>query len=131
MSRTISTRYVDATILTSPGTLRTAPQKTTIVAGNMQLLEAHVTIPAGHTFKTGWAIELAGQIVVPYTGIQPWVFGDDDKFDFDFDAEVGLGLKVVTFNEGQYEHTHYGRMKITDIVVNATPATGAVPIVTL
>lgn len=114
----LHTRYIDATVTTPAQTLTTAPQRTTIVLGQVILVEAHLAIPAGHAGLTGWQLRLANQQVVPYGPEGSYVTGDDDRLDFEFERIVGLGLVVQTYNTGQYPHTHNCRMKVTDLPID-------------
>lgn len=116
MSGALRTRYIDVTVSTPVATLRTAPQSTAFAIPDLQVISAHLTIPAGHTYLTGWRIDLAGVTIVPYSNPSAWVIDDDAKLDFDIDHEVGSRLEIVTYNIGQYPHTHYCRLKVMDIL---------------
>lgn len=128
---TLHTRYIDATVTTPAQTLQAAPQNTTIVLGQVVLLETHLVIPIGHAGLTGWQLRLANQQVVPYGPEGAFVLGDDDKLDFVFERVVGLGLVVRTYNLGQYDHTHICRMKVTDLPIETVVNQPSVAIATL
>lgn len=127
----LHTRYIDATVTTPAGTAIAAPQSTTILLGQLILLEAHLVIPPGHVGLTGWQLAFANQQVIPYGPAGAFVLGDDDKLDFTFERAVGNGLVVRTYNLGQYPHAHLCRMKVTDFDVTAPAVAPAVAIAAL
>lgn len=127
----LHTRYIDATVTTPAQTLQATPQNTTVVLGQVILLEAHLVIPRNHVGLTGWQLRLAGQQVVPYGPEGSFIVGDDDRLDFTFERIVGLGLVVRTYNLGQYDHMHLCRMKVTDLPIGVAAPAGSVAIVDL
>lgn len=123
MGGVLTTRYLDVSVTTAPGTLPGAPLVTPVAVADLRAVALHLVIPAGHTYLTGWALRLSGTVVIPFNLPATWVIGDDDKLDFMLDHEVGADLAVLTYNTGQYAHTHRAILHVTDIPlpVAATP----------
>ncbi len=110
--RTVDPVYVPGQVTTPVGTQIAAPITTTLPTVPGQLVSVHLTIPRGHAGLTGWRLLLAQQQIIPYSAASTWVLGDGHDYVFDTDIEVGPNLQVVTYNIGNFPHTHYMRFKI-------------------
>lgn len=113
--RTIDPINLAFQITTAAGITRTAPQSTTLAVQHGKLLAVELLIPPGHMGATGFALALSGTTIVPFGTAFGWIVGDDDRVTFDVEVEVDTKLVALTFNEGNYSHTHFVRAVIRSI----------------
>lgn len=122
---------------TPANTLETAPQVTTWTVGATTLRRLEVTIPVGHNGLTGIAFRFAGTRVVPF-GEGEWLVGNDSTRVFEPDLQLAGGrLDVVTFNTGEYPHSHHliahleslSRASSEPVLVSPVPILTPVPAV--
>ena len=107
-------------VTTASGNPRTAPVSTNLPVRHGRLVAVEVYIPKGHWGVTGFALQLSGVTILPYSAQFPWIIGNDDRIVFDVDVEVDTKLTAVTFNEGNYPHSHYVRCQIKTIADRVT-----------
>lgn len=122
--RTIDPVNVNFAVTTPTGNPRTTPLATTLTVPHGNLVAVELLIPRGHRGVTGFSLQLSGAVIVPYRSSFPWIIGDGDRLMFDVEIEVDTQLKAVTFNEGNFPHTHYLRLVVRSLPVRQ----GFVPI---
>ena len=126
--RTVDPIYHPLAPVTPAGTGVGLPQS--VPVGNPQgLLEAiDLQIPPGHHGQTGLAIRLAGVTILPYSNPGGWIIGDNLQETFVIGVQVDTGLRVVTYNLGVFDHTHYLRFRIRRLdVPQGIPTAAIVP----
>lgn len=110
--RTVDPIIVPFSVTTPAGTLQTAPLFTALPMRLGRLSNVEIQIPPGHAGTTGIRVEVAQQQIIPYSQVPSWVLGDDYVHDFECNFQVDQGVRVATYNEGNFDHTHYLRLTI-------------------
>lgn len=118
--RVVDPAYTPFTITTPKGTAIAAPQSTALNVPVGQLLEVELQIPPGHHGTTGFRLQLAGSAILPFSNPPAWILGDNYQRVFALDVEVGGGLVAVTYNVGNYDHTHYLRALVRSRLTQPT-----------
>lgn len=114
-ARVVDPIYQPFTVTTPAGTLKTAPQSSALAVQHGRLIGIDLLIPPGHSGTTGIRLELAGAPILPWSSTPQWIIGDGLSELFDSDIEVDRGLVAVTYNEGNYTHSHYLRLVIRSL----------------
>lgn len=121
--KTVDPQYFNYAVPTGPGTDPATPQVTELAFPLKIMREVQLTIPSGHVGVTGFALQVAEAIILPWESGSQWIVGDDDRFVFEINVEVNAGVNVLTYNLGFYDHTHYVRFRLDDLPAPAgTPA---------
>lgn len=121
--RVVDPQYRPFTIATPAGTAIAAPQTTALAVPHGQLLVVELTIPPGHAGATGFRLELAGEAILPFSRPAAWILGDGLHLYFDMDTEVDRGLNAITYNTGNFPHTHFLRLKLRTVFDKVLPST--------
>ncbi len=111
-TRTVDPTYIPVDVTTPAGTQIAAPLVTTPKLDHAILQQVAIQIPAGHCGVTGLRILLSGQQVFPWSNTAAWLRGDNFYDVFDFGIEIDTKLTVVTYNLGNFDHTHFLRFKV-------------------
>lgn len=121
-------RIYETSVTVPAGTLPTAPQVTSWVTEDNDVLDIEVEIPPGHNGLTGIRVMKGDVQLLPF-GINSWLIANDYSRVF----PVGIYLptvdvKVQAYNQGSFPHTFYLRMTVVNHTVPvpaASPGTGA------
>lgn len=124
--RTVDPVYVPFTITTVAGTPRNLPAVTPLQVPRGILESVDLLVPSGHAGQTGILFTLSGQQILPWSAVVAWITGDGFTQTFEVGIEVDTLLRAITYNEGQFPHSHFVRCKIRQIA-----ATSGMPSLTL
>jgi hypothetical protein len=101
----VTDQVVGADLTVPAGTPIAAPATLVVQNGPGWISLVRLTIPAGHNGLTGWALSLAGTLVIPYAG-QSWVTGNDLHLEWPLNRWYNDGQLVVrAYNLGVFAHT--------------------------
>ena len=108
-------------MLVPAGTPQTAPQVTSIVFPEREVVAVSWRVPPGPSGLMGWALTSAGTPVIP---IQPntYIVTDDQAATWDLEGYMDSGnWQVTAYNTGIYPHTVYLTFQL-DLPGTAVPA---------
>lgn len=128
-NRTVYTRYFAYDLSTPAGTAHSSPQRTNITVEDTVLELCALTIPNGHVGLTGFAIDYAGERILPWSDPNAFVRGNDQYLELVVGINVVGRLTFVTFNEGAYDHGHIVRLRQRYRAMPDAPAQPALAIV--
>lgn len=115
MSRTLLTRYVQQSISTPAKRASSNPLATSISLGDVILESVEVSMPGGSVGLVGFAIRLAGQVILPYGGNAGFIIRESADHDYTIGIEVDQGLQVLTYNTDVHAHLAYFTFQVRDI----------------
>lgn len=100
-------QLVAADLTVPAGTPASAPVSLTVPVQQGHVGRVQLTIPSGPNGLAGWALLLAGTVVIPYNG-ESWVIGNDHTYEWVLDRDVNEGqLTINAYNTGTFQHTFY------------------------
>lgn len=98
---------VEADLTVPAGTPASAPVSAVVPVTTGWIGKARLTIPDGHNGLTGWALQVAGTTVIPYSG-SGYVISNNHVYEWELNRQVNTGQVVVMgYNTGQFPHTFY------------------------
>lgn len=112
---TVDPVYVPANITTLAGTTPAAPLVSDIALPHGVLETIELLIPPGHLGATGIRFLLSGQQVLPWSNATVWIVGDDLDQLFDMNTTTAEHFQAVTYNVGNFAHTHYVRCRVRQL----------------
>lgn len=108
--------YYDEQQVTTPIDTYTAasPLTTLITLPDIYINRLKIRWPKGHNGQTGIYMAQQGSAILPFaTG--DFIVGTDDEEWFDIEDELQGGLQAVTYNLGQFPHSHWIRVEYMPI----------------
>jgi hypothetical protein len=102
-------QFIEQDMSVPAGTPETAPVQVTVPMQSGWISDCEVMIPAGHCLLTGFAVTVAGTLVVPYSG-SAWVVDNDTTIKYPINRWVNQGNLVIQgFNTGIFPHKFFFR----------------------
>lgn len=121
-------RIYETSVTVPAGTLPTAPQVTSWVTEDNDVLDIEVEIPPGHNGLTGVRVMKGDVQLLPF-GTNTWLIANDYSRVFTVGEYLPtVDVKIQAYNQGSFSHTFYLRMTVVNhtVPVPAVPAgTGA------
>ena len=100
-------QLVAADLTVPAGTPASAPVQAIVPVDTGHIGKGYLTIPSGPNGLAGWALLVAGTVVIPYSGVG-WIIGNDHVYEWLIDRDVNAGQLVVqAYNTGTFPHTFY------------------------
>jgi hypothetical protein len=101
----MANQVIAADLVIPAGTPQNAPASQVVPNSSGWVSEITLTFPAGPNGLAGWALELAGTVIIPYAGAG-WVIANDYTFTWQLNRWCNAGqLVVMGYNTGVYPHT--------------------------
>lgn len=98
-------QVVGADLVVPAGTPIAAPVSLVVPNTSGWIPDLYLTFPAGCNGFVGWALELGGVRIIPYTG-ETWLIANDYVFHWRLARWANQGqLVVLGYNLGQFQHT--------------------------
>lgn len=121
MTRTLSTRYVQVAVTTPVTATKASPLSTTVNLGNVILDSLEISLPGGSVGLMGFALQLAGQVILPYGGNAGYIIRENSDKEYVVGIEVDKGLILKTYNTDKHSHGAYFTFKVHDIYDDESP----------
>lgn len=103
------------------GTAVATPASQVVATVGQWIARVRLTIPSGHNGFTGWQLQLAGTVVVPYSG-SSFVIGSDTELVFDVNRWANEGqLVMLGYNTGVWPHAFH-------VLFDAYPTEPSLPV---
>lgn len=114
-------RYVSYAVTTPANTPIASPLSTPLNLSGEHIETAQILIPAGHAGFTGIQLVDSGGVVLPFGNPGTWIIGDGRDLSFIVNMQAGTAMFWQTYNLGNFPHTHYVLLHVTDMP--STPLT--------
>lgn len=116
-------RIYDLAVTVPAGTPQSAPVSVPWVTENNTIVDIELEVPPGHNGLTGLRVMKGDVQLVPW-GVGTFIIANNYTRTFQIGAYLSTGdVTVQAYNTGQYPHTFYLRMTVTDYDVPAVPST--------
>ena len=110
----MAARIYQTQITVPAGTLPTAPMSQAWVTEDNTIADIELEIPPGHNGFTGIRVIKGDTTILPYN-MGTWIIANDVSRIFPVNDYIPTGdMKIIAYNQGQYAHTFYLRMTVSD-----------------
>lgn len=110
----MAARVYETQITVPAGTPVATPVIQSWVTEDNVINTIELLIPPGHNGLTGIHVSKGDVQLLPYNGVS-WIIANDYHNSFQVNDYIPTGdLKIQAYNTGQYAHTFYLRMTVTD-----------------
>jgi len=121
----MATRIWETQITVPAGTPIASPVSQSWVTEDALINDIEIEIPPGHNGQTGIEILKGGSPLIPYSA-GTWIIANNYSRQFPVNDYVPTAdLTIVAYNTGQYPHTFYLRMTVTEYDSTAGGAASA------
>jgi len=109
---------------TPAGTAEATPYSTNLTMPALEVVTIEWKVPPGPCGHLGWALGLAGEVVIPQ-GAGTWIVTDDESGSWTLDEQPNSGSWYFeAYNTGIYNHTVYFRFLLNPLAPATPPSEG-------
>lgn len=110
----MAARIYETQFTVPAGTALASPVTQTWVTEDNTIVDIELEVPPGHNGLTGIRVTKGGTSLLPYNS-NSWIVANDYSRTFPVNDYIPTGdLTLQGYNTGQYNHTFYLRMTVTD-----------------
>lgn len=116
--RVVQPRHLHFPLTIPAGTGSLAvPTKLLFNAGHTVLRKVKITFPTGCVGLVGFAVELAGTRILPYTSTTRFITGNGQTWHFDLDVEIEGNFVFAYYNLDAYDHQLWIDLECDDLAL--------------